>query len=203
VIEIEEKQIGWSWRKQATLVGVCVACFMLPLDMSVVGVALESIARDLGATFAALQWVINAYNLVFGSLLLTAGALADLFGRRRMFTNGVVIFTTASLLCGFSQGPLMLNVFRAVQGFGAAFVLTSGTAVLANEFRSPSERAKVFGLLGSCCRCHRSGYSGSEAEAKIVVIRRGTWSAFEEIRSPPTKSHWSRYLSRFPSRAKT
>jgi MFS family permease len=122
---------------------------MLPLDVTVVGVALDSIGRDLEASFAGLQWVVNSYNLAFGSLLLTAGTLADLFGRRRMFALGIVVFTLSSLLCGFSQSPLMLNLLRAFQGIGAAFVLTSGTAAIANEFRASAERAKAFGILGS------------------------------------------------------
>ena len=143
------KNQSWSGRKRLTLFGVCVAAIMLPLDITIVGVALDSIGRDLNASFAGLQWVITGYNMTFGSLLLTAGSLADLFGRRRLFAFGIALFTIFSLLCGFSQNLLMLNCFRVLQGVGSAFVLTSGTAVLANEFRHGSERAKAFGALGS------------------------------------------------------
>ena len=87
-------------RKWWTLIVVCVATFMLLLDITIVNVALPDIERDLGASFADLQWVIDAYALTLAALLLTGGSLADLFGRRLVFVIGIAIFTVASLLCG-------------------------------------------------------------------------------------------------------
>src|SRR4051794_6979626 len=103
-----------------TLGAVCVATFMLLLDITVVNVALPDIQRDLGASFQDLQWVVDAYALTLASFMLTAGSLADLFGRRRIFVIGLGLFTAASLLCGLSSSPTALNVSRALQGVGGA-----------------------------------------------------------------------------------
>ncbi|BAZ47502.1 hypothetical protein NIES4103_01030 [Nostoc sp. NIES-4103] len=138
----------WSARKQATLIGVCVVGIMLTLDVTIVGVALDTIGKSLQASFAQLQWVVNAYSLTLGSFLLTAGSLADIFGRRRMFAFGVGLFSICSLLCGFSQDSVILDTFRALQGLSGALILSSGPAVLANEFHN-KERATAFSILGS------------------------------------------------------
>src|SRR5919197_3499489 len=90
-------------RRWWTLGAVCVATFMLLLDITIVNVAVPDIARDLRSSFADLQWVIDAYALSLAALLLTAGSLADLFGRRRLFASGLAIFTTASLLCALAS----------------------------------------------------------------------------------------------------
>src|SRR5881275_1836735 len=95
-----------------TLLAVSVAIFMLLLDITVVNVALPDIQRSLHASFRDLQWVVNAYSLMLAAFLLTAGSLADLFGRRRIFTIGLVVFTAASAACGLAVSPLELNLFR-------------------------------------------------------------------------------------------
>ncbi len=146
---VEKLKTRWSKCKRATVIGVGVASVMLPLAFSTLGVTLESIGQELQASFTDLQWVVNAYNLTFGAFPLAAGSLADLFGRRRMLAIGLTIFSLASLLCGLVQTPLMLILLEGLLGIGAAFVLSSGTAVLANEFRG-RERAIAFGILGSC-----------------------------------------------------
>lgn len=146
--DVGKNLTAWFGCRWATLIGVCVAEILIPLNVAGIGVALDSIGQSLQASFADLQWVLNAYNVAIGSFLLASGSLADRFGRRRMFALGLVVFTTASLLCGFSQNPLMLDFFRALQGIGAAFVLTGGSAVLANEFRGES-RAFAFSILGA------------------------------------------------------
>ncbi len=133
---------------RATLIGICAAAIMLPLDITIVGVALESIGRDLDASFAGMQWVVNAYTLVMSAFLLAGGALADRFGRRRLLGFGIILFTLASLLCGLAPSALFLNLARAIQGLGAAVVLSSAPAVLAHQFQGP-ERSRVFGLLGT------------------------------------------------------
>ena len=141
--------IGLLECKPATLVGTCIAAIMLTTDVTSVGVALDSIRQDLNANFAQLQWVINAYNLAFGAFLLGAGSLADLWGRRRIFTIGVALFIVAALVCGLSQDPLMLNLARTVEGICAALVLPTGPALIASAFSDNSERAKAFGFVGA------------------------------------------------------
>src|SRR5262249_30781931 len=103
-------------RKWWTLLAVSVATVMLLLDITVVNVALPSIRDDLGASFSDLQWVVDAYALTLAALVLTAGSLADRFGRRRLFAFGLAIFSAASLLCGLSPDPTFLNLSRAFQG---------------------------------------------------------------------------------------
>ncbi len=132
-------------RRWATLVAVSIATFMVPLDITVVAVALPDIQRSLHASFADIQWVVNAYTLTFGAFLLTGGSLADLLGRRRIFTIGLYLFTFSSLLCGFALNPLMLNLARGVQGIGAAFLFSAALALLAQEFQGRT-RATVFSL---------------------------------------------------------
>src|SRR5207245_3589257 len=103
-------------RKWWTLLVVCVATFMLLLDVTIVNVALPAIQRAMHASFSELQWVIDAYALGLATCVLTAGSLADLFGRKRLFLIGIVIFTVASAACGASTDPLTLNIARGVQG---------------------------------------------------------------------------------------
>jgi EmrB/QacA subfamily drug resistance transporter len=122
--------------------------FMLLLDITIVNVALPDIQRDLGASFSDLQWVVDAYALTLASFLLTAGSLGDRLGRRRVFAIGFAIFTIASLLCGLASDPTVLNVFRAVQGVGAAGMLATTLALIAQEFHGP-ERATAFGIWGA------------------------------------------------------
>ena len=132
-------------RKWATLVAVSIATFMVLLDITVVAVALPDIGRSLHASFADIQWVVNAYTLTFGAFLLAGGSLADLFGRRRIFVTGLYLFTFSSLLCGFALSPLMLNLSRGVQGIGAAFLFSAALALLAQEFQGRT-RATVFSI---------------------------------------------------------
>src|ERR671929_279141 len=131
-----------------TLVAVCVATFMLLLDVTIVNVALPSIERDLHASFTDLQWVIDAYALSLAALLLTGGSLADRIGRRRVFVIGLLAFTIASLLCGLAGTPLMLNLFRALQGVGGAMMFATSLALLASAFQG-RERGTALGLWGA------------------------------------------------------
>jgi EmrB/QacA subfamily drug resistance transporter len=135
-------------RKWWTLIAVSVAIFMLLLDITVVNVALPSIQHSLHSSFADLQWVVNAYALTLAAFLLTAGALADLLGRRRIFTLGLVVFTLSSVVCGVSSTPLMLNIARAVQGVGGAMMFATSLALLAEAFRG-KERGTAFGVFGA------------------------------------------------------
>src|SRR3954462_13063292 len=109
-----------------TLVAVCTGVFMLLLDITIVNVALPDIQRDLGASLSDLQWVIDAYALTLAALQLTAGSLADRFGRRVLFAIGIVVFTLGSLLCGLANGATFLSVSRAFQGVGGAIMFATG-----------------------------------------------------------------------------
>src|SRR3954449_12339763 len=112
-------------RKWWTLVVVCVSIFMLLLDITVVNVALPAIQNDLDASFSDIQWVIDAYALTLASLLLTAGTLADLFGRRLLFSIGLALFAFTSLLCALSPSALFLILARAAQGVGGAIMFST------------------------------------------------------------------------------
>jgi len=131
-----------------TLVAVCLGMFMLLLDITIVTVALPDIQRGLGSGFADLQWIVDAYALTLAAFLLTAGSLSDSYGRRRLFLIGLVVFTGASLLCGFATSTLMLQVSRAVQGVGGAIMFAVSLALLADAFRG-KDRGVAFGIWGA------------------------------------------------------
>jgi EmrB/QacA subfamily drug resistance transporter len=135
-------------RKWWTLGAVCVAIFMLLLDVTIVNVALPDIQKDLGSSFSDLQWVIDAYALTLAAALLTAGSLADLLGRKRVFVIGLVVFTAASALCGLAGSPLMLNLARGIQGVGGAIMFACSLALIAQEFQG-RERGTAFGIFGA------------------------------------------------------
>ncbi len=135
-------------RKWWTLVSVCVATFMLLLDITIVNVALPPIQRALHASFSDLQWVIDAYALTLATCVLTAGALADLFGRKRLFLLGIVLFTIASAACGAAWDPLFLIVWRGLQGLGGAMMFATALALLSQEFHG-RERGTAFGIWGA------------------------------------------------------
>jgi EmrB/QacA subfamily drug resistance transporter len=135
-------------RKWWTLAAVSAGVFMLLLDVTIVNVALPDIERSLDASLSDLQWVINAYALSLAALLLTAGSLADLLGRRRVFAFGVAIFTTGSLLCGLAPDPLFLTLARAFQGIGGAVMFATSLALLSNAFQG-KERGVAFGVFGA------------------------------------------------------
>jgi EmrB/QacA subfamily drug resistance transporter len=128
------------------LVLVCLAQFMVILDATVVNVALPSIQSDLEMSEANLQWIVNAYTLVFGGFLLLGGRAGDLLGRKRLFLGGVVVFTVASLLDGLAQNQGMLIGARALQGLGAAFISPAALAIVSTTFKEGSDRAKALGV---------------------------------------------------------
>jgi EmrB/QacA subfamily drug resistance transporter len=129
-----------------TLGACCFGLFMVMLDNTVVNVALPSIQRELGAKVAGLALVLDAYILVFASLLLTAGSLGDRFGRRRVFRAGLVVFTASSALCGLAPSLPALVAGRALQAVGAAALLPGSLAILTAAFPDPRERVQAIGL---------------------------------------------------------
>jgi EmrB/QacA subfamily drug resistance transporter len=132
-----------------TLAVVCAATAMLMLDIAVVNTALTDIATDLGTGLSGLQWVVDAYTLALASVVLTAGALADRLGRKRLFVTGLGIFTLASLVCGFAGHIAVLNSARAVQGVGAAVMFAVSLALLANAYPDVKARAGALAAYGA------------------------------------------------------
>src|ERR1700743_1134626 len=121
---------------------------LIMLDSNIVAVSLPAIGRSLGATFTDVQWVISAYVLTYAALLMTSGNFADLRGRRKSMLIGLVIFAVSSAACGLATSSLLLNVARAVQGVGGAFLLTASLAILSNAF-SGAERTHAFAFWGA------------------------------------------------------
>ena len=130
-----------------SLIVLCTGFLLIVVDMTIVNVALPSIQKDLGFTQSALAWVVNAYLIAFGGLLLLAGRVGDLVGRKRVYLAGLAIFTCASVLCGLSFAQPMLIAARFVQGIGGAVSSAVILAMIVNLFPEPLERAKAFGVF--------------------------------------------------------
>ena len=128
------------------LVLVCIAQFMVILDATIVNVALPSIQADLEMSSTDLQWIVNAYALVFGGFLLLGGRAGDLIGRKRVFLAGVVVFTVGSLVCGLAPSSEFLIVARGLQGLGAALVSPAALSIVTTTFAEGAERTKAMGV---------------------------------------------------------
>jgi EmrB/QacA subfamily drug resistance transporter len=139
---------GQRGNKWWTLLAVCFGTFMLLLDITIVNVALPDIQRALHSSFSDLQWVVDAYALTLAAFLLTAGSLADMYGRRLLYMIGLAVFTLASALCGFAVTTLMLELSRALQGVGGAIMFAVSLALLADAFRG-KDRGTAFGVWGA------------------------------------------------------
>lgn len=125
---------------------LALAFFMVVLDVTIVNVALPSLARELNFAANNLQWVITAYSITFGGFLLLGGRMADLFGRRKIFMWSVGFFAAASLLCGLAQSELWLIIARGIQGLAAAFMTPTALSIVLTEFREGKERNKALGV---------------------------------------------------------
>jgi EmrB/QacA subfamily drug resistance transporter len=135
-------------RKWWTLAVVLITVFMLLLDVTIVAVALPTISADLKPTFSQLQWIVDAYSLMLTSVLLTAGMMADIYGRKRVLTIGLAIFTLASVACAQAPNATVLDFARGVQGIGGAMMFACSLALIVQEFPA-GERAIAFGLYGA------------------------------------------------------
>src|SRR3977135_1233159 len=135
-----------SSNRWVVLVIACLAQFMVVLDATVVNVALPSIQQGLHFSSASLQWVVNAYTLIFGGFLLLGGRAADLLGRKRLFVAGVVLFSAASLINGLAQSSGMLIVGRGLQGLGGALVSPAALSIITTTFTDNSERTRALGV---------------------------------------------------------
>src|SRR5438132_3888476 len=141
-----------SQRRWWALALVCSTTLMIVLDGTIVNVALPAIQQDLGFSQAGLAWVVNAYLLTFGGLMLLAGRAADLLGRRRVMISGIALFTLASLICGMASSQAMLVIARAIQGIGGSIVSAVSLSMVVALFPDPRDRAKamsIWGFVGS------------------------------------------------------
>ncbi|MEN3313254.1 MAG: hypothetical protein V7645_2583, partial [Actinomycetota bacterium] len=140
---------------------IVIAQFMVVLDVAIVNVALPSIKTDLNFSEQNLQWVITAYSILFGGVLLLGGRLADILGRRKLFIAGIALFTVSSLLDGLAWSEGSLIAFRALQGLGAALVSPAALSILTTTFAEGRERNRALGIWGAV--------SGSGAAAGVLL----------------------------------
>src|ERR1700721_3091770 len=133
------------WPLPATRVATSLGFGVIQLDVTVVNVAVKQIGASFGGGITGLQWVVSAYTLVLAALILTAGALGDRFGAKRMLCTGFVVFTAASVLCGLSTSMAMLIAARAVQGLGAALLGSCALALLNHSYADPRRRTRAVG----------------------------------------------------------
>src|ERR1700692_5116628 len=151
---------------------IIAAQFMVVLDIAIVNVALPSIRTDLHFSQESLQWVITAYSIMFGGVLLLGGRLADLLGRRRLFVAGIILFTVSSLLDGLAWSEGSLIAFRSLQGLGAAVLSPAALSILTTTFKEGRERNIALGVWGAA--------SGSGGAAGVllggVLTRAFGWS---------------------------
>src|SRR5437763_3326172 len=152
---------GQDRRRWAALAVIVTAQFMVVLDVAIVNVALPSIKTDLHFSQESLQWVITAYSILFGGVLLLGGRLADILGRRRLFVAGIALFTVSSLLDGLAWSETSLIVFRGLQGLGAALLSPAALSILMTTFREGRERNLALGIWGAV--------SGSGAAAGVLL----------------------------------
>jgi EmrB/QacA subfamily drug resistance transporter len=138
-------------KRWSALVLLCMGVLMIVLDTTIVNVALPSIQADLHFSETGLVWVVNAYLLTFGGLMLLGGRLGDLYGHRRLFVAGIILFTIASLGCGLANAQGLMVAGRAIQGVGGAVVSAVALSLIMNLFTEPADRAKAMGVYGFVC----------------------------------------------------
>src|SRR2546423_3082574 len=155
---VDEQQDRRRW---AALAVIVAAQFMVVLDVAIVNVALPSIKTDLHFSQESLQWVITAYSILFGGVLLLGGRLADVLGRRRLFIAGLLLFTVSSLLDGLAWSETSLIAFRVLQGLGAALLSPAALSILTTTFREGRERNLALGIWGAA--------SGSGGAAGVLL----------------------------------
>jgi EmrB/QacA subfamily drug resistance transporter len=167
-------------RKHLLLLLICLAQFMVILDVSIVNVALPSIRGGLHFGTTGLQWVVNAYTITFGGFLMLGGRAADLLGRRRIFLAGTALFSIASLLCAFAESRGLLIAGRALQGFGGAILSPASLSIVTTSFTEGSERNRALGVWGAM-----AGLGGASGVLLGGVLTQGLgWPAIFLINAP-------------------
>src|SRR5207302_5378121 len=170
---------GMTNSRWLSLMVLCTGFLLIVVDMTIVNVALPSIQRDLGFSQSGLAWVINAYQIAFGGLLLLAGRVGDLVGRKRVFLVGLALFTAASVLCGLSFSQPMLIVARFIQGIGGAVSSAVILAMVVTLFPEPGERAKAFWIFTFVASS--GAVVGLIAGGLITPSGRGHWLFFRNL----------------------
>ena len=167
-----ERRRGSDRRRWLALAVIVAAQFMVVLDVAIVNVALPSIKTDLNFSQESLQWVITAYAIFFGGVLLLGGRLADLLGRRRLFMAGLLLFTVSSLLDGLAWSEGSLIAFRSLQGLGAALLSPAALSILTTTFREGRERNLALGHLGRGLGQRRGGRraAGRRADQRAELV---------------------------------
>ncbi len=169
-----------SRRNDTLLVLVCLAQFMVVLDVAIVNVALPSIQDSLGFSGTGLQWVVNGYTLTFAGFLMLGGRACDIFGRREVFLVGTALFTLASLACAVAESQTLLLGARALQGLGAATISPAGLAIIAASFEEGAERNRALGVWGAM-----AGLGGSSGSLLGGLLTQGFgWPAIFIINVP-------------------
>jgi DHA2 family methylenomycin A resistance protein-like MFS transporter len=146
----DAKTSGWPRGKTAILITMCLGVYLAQLDSTVVYLGLKHIGDDLRASVSQLQWVLDSYNLVYAMLLLTGGALGDLYGRLRVFACGIALIILGSLICALAPNGAVLIAGRAVTGLGSALEVPTSLAILTVTFRDTAERGRALGFWASC-----------------------------------------------------
>src|SRR3954454_22147723 len=136
-------------RRIGILLISCLSLFIVGLDITVVNIALPTIGRQLDGGITALQWTVDAYNVVMASLLIFSGSMADRLGRKRIFMLGLSVFAVASLLCSLAPGLGLLVAFRGLQAVGASMMNPVAMSIITNTFTDPRERAQAVGVWGA------------------------------------------------------
>src|SRR4051794_25714753 len=176
VQEVNDSRVS---SKSLALAVLAVAQFMVVLDVTIVNVALPAIQADLGFSADGLQWVVNAYTLAFGALLLLGGRMSDLLGRRRVFLAGLALFATASLAGGLATSAGMLVAVRAVQGVGAALLSPAALALVTVMFPAGRERNIALGVWGALAAI--GGTLGVVAGGVLVDAAGWQWIFFVNV----------------------
>jgi EmrB/QacA subfamily drug resistance transporter len=167
-------------QRNALLLMICLAQFMVILDVSIVNVALPSIRDGLGFSTDGLQWVINAYTLTFAGFLLLGGRASDLLGRRRVFIAGTAVFVIASIACAIAESPAVLIAARAIQGIGGAVISAASLAILTTSFTQGAERNRALGIWGAM-----AGLGGTSGVLLGGVLTQGLgWPAIFLVNAP-------------------
>ena len=166
-------------RKWLPLVAICTGTFMLLVDVTIVNVALPDVATDLETTFSQLQWVVDVYALALAALVLGAGSLADLYGRRKLYLIGLVLFALASLASGWRRTPAALIAARGIQGIGGAIMFAT-TIALINTSYEGRDRGTAFGIWGADRR--RLGRARADPRRRADRDRRGAGSSSSTCR---------------------
>ncbi|WP_245457331.1 MFS transporter [Rhizobium leguminosarum] len=147
---IEQSTRAYSQLKPAALAILCLGVIVAQVDTSVVNLAVQPIGLDLKASVTELQWVVDAYNLVYAAFLISGGLFADLYGRRLMFMIGCAVFALASLACAFASTIAILIAARSLTGFGSALLLPASLSLIRVIYRDEKVRARALGIWAGC-----------------------------------------------------